>query len=81
MIRYAAQVRPGVELVLVQQAGQIIAIILFRRSGGSVASPVLDTSSDPEAWIAEPGVPIDLVDIVRQARLRSWRYRCWLADQ
>lgn len=81
MIRYAAQVRPGIELILVRQAGQIGAIIPFRRSGGSVASPVLDTFSDPEAWIAEPGVNINMVDILRQARLRSWRYRCWLADQ
>jgi CelD/BcsL family acetyltransferase involved in cellulose biosynthesis len=76
-----AAVRDDVELGLIQQAGNLAAILPFQRRQGSVGTPVGGVVSDYQGLIAPRGFVCDPLDLIKGCRLACWNFDRLLASQ
>ncbi len=69
-----AEHRPDVEVTVIEQGGKPVGFFPFTRSLRNCAlAPGLNFSGY-EGIIAEPDVPLDLTELLRQSRVKSWNF-------
>src|SRR5262245_55364646 len=69
----AAEVRPGVEVGVMEEAGGIVGFFPYERGAGNVAHPVARDFSDFQAVLTAAGTPWDGATILRGCRLSGFR--------
>lgn len=76
-----ADVRPTVEVGVLEEGGQVVGFFPYERSDGNVADPVALDFSDFQAVLAAPGTAWDPAEILRGCRLTAFRFDHLLAEQ
>ncbi len=76
-----ANVRPGVEVAVVQDQAGIAALLPYCRHRRAGAAPIAGTFSDLEGGVYRNEYHLDPFRLLRHLRLGQWHYRNWLADQ
>jgi CelD/BcsL family acetyltransferase involved in cellulose biosynthesis len=76
-----AEVRPAVEVGVMEEAGQIVGFFPYERGSGNVAYPVALDFSDFQAVLAAPGTLWEGPAILRGCKLSAFRFDHLLAEQ
>jgi CelD/BcsL family acetyltransferase involved in cellulose biosynthesis len=76
-----ARVRSGVEIGLLEEAGEVVGFFPYERGPWGGARPVGGTLSDFQAVIALPEARWTSEELLRGCRLSSWQFHHLLADQ
>jgi CelD/BcsL family acetyltransferase involved in cellulose biosynthesis len=80
-VQAAAELRTGVEIGVIRDAGQIVGFFPFERGPGSVARPVGGKLCDYQAVIAHGDAPWTVDAILAGCRLKAWEFDHQLASQ
>ena len=80
-VQAAAELRTGVEIGVIRDAGQIIGFFPFERCHGSIARPVGGKLSDYQAVIAPADADWTVEAILAGCRLKAWEFDHQLASQ
>ena len=70
----AAAADPRVEVAVISRAGRPVAFFPFRRGRGETGTPVAGGLSDYHGVIAERGLELDALALVRACGLRAWHF-------
>lgn len=76
-----AEVRPAVEVGVMEEGGQIVGFFPYERDTGNVAHPVARDFSDFQAVLAAPGTVWEAPAILRGCKLAAFRFDHLLAEQ
>lgn len=76
-----AAVRAGVEVAVLEDAGQVVGFFPFQRTRWNVAQPVGGRLSDYQGVIAAADVPWQPAEIMSACRLAAWEFDHQLACQ
>jgi CelD/BcsL family acetyltransferase involved in cellulose biosynthesis len=76
-----ARVRPGVEIGLLEEAGQAVGFFPYERTGWSGARPVGGQLSDFHGVVALPGTNWTAEQLLRDCRLSTWSFHHLITDQ
>jgi CelD/BcsL family acetyltransferase involved in cellulose biosynthesis len=73
-IRIAAQVRPNVRVVVLEDSHRPVAFFPFERTTFGFGRPVCGSLSDYHGVVAQPGSEWSVPDLLRAANLRTWQF-------
>jgi CelD/BcsL family acetyltransferase involved in cellulose biosynthesis len=76
-----AEVRPNVEVTVIENEGKIVGFFPFERVSKSYGAPVADPLSDYHGVIAAGDLAFDPYDLLRASGLATWRFSHLPASQ
>jgi CelD/BcsL family acetyltransferase involved in cellulose biosynthesis len=79
-VQVVGRVRANARVAVVEEHGQIVAFLPFELSPHGVGMPIGYPMNNLQGFIGS-GVPVDARRVVRQARLRGWRFDYVPVDQ
>lgn len=79
--RGVAAVRDDVEVAVLEQDGEAVGFFPYQRRRRNIAKPVGGRLSDFQAVVAAPGVSWNLLELLKDCRLKAWDYDHLLLSQ
>jgi CelD/BcsL family acetyltransferase involved in cellulose biosynthesis len=76
-----AEVRPDVEVAVIERNGKIVGFFPFQRQRGNVGRPVGGPLSDYHGIVLQAGITVDLEEIFDQCGLSAWHFDHLIAAQ
>jgi CelD/BcsL family acetyltransferase involved in cellulose biosynthesis len=70
----ASEVRPGVEVAMIEESGVPVGFFPFERRKGRLGLPVAWPLNDFQAVIARPGLEFDAEELVKACGLSVWKF-------